>query len=268
MKPIKIIFSLLIVLSIFSFKQIPNPVIVGTSPKRSFEFYQIKTYLLSTVEQEKITDSFLEKAYLPALKKTGINSVGVFKLKKNSESERKIIIVIPFASWEQMVSLDEKLSKDKNYLSEGANYLNATYDQAPFIRIESVVLKSFSDHPFLVKPKITSSRLDRVYELRSYESATESIYNRKVDMFNAGGEIKLFDRLGFNAVFYGEVISGPKMPNLMYMTTFENQESRDAHWKSFVESPEWKLLLTLEKYKNTISHMDITFLYPTTYSDY
>ena len=47
-------------------------------------------------------------------------------------------------------------------------------------------------------------------------------------LLTPGGEIILFDRLDFNAVFYGEVISGSKMPNLMYMTTFDNQESRDA----------------------------------------
>ena len=69
-------------------------------------------------------------------------------------------------------------------------------------------------------------------------------------------------------MFYGEVVSGGKMPNLMYLTTFANQESRDAHWKAFVDSPEWKALLKMDKYKNTISHMDIVFLYPTDYSDY
>jgi hypothetical protein len=30
-------------------------------------------------------------------------------------------------------------------------------------------------------------------------------------MFNVGGEIDLFEQLGFNAVFYGEVISGAKL---------------------------------------------------------
>jgi hypothetical protein len=58
------------------------------------------------------------------------------------------------------------------------------------------------------------------------------------------------------------------MPNLMYLTTFANQQSRDEHWKAFSSSPEWKALLQMDKYKNTISHMDILFLYPTDYSDY
>ncbi len=87
-------------------------------------------------------------------------------------------------------------------------------------------------------------------------------------MFNEGGEITLFDELGFNAVFYGEVLSGSQMPNLMYMTTFANQESRDAHWKLFVDSSTWKTLSAMPEYQNNISHMDIQFLYPTEYSDY
>ena len=87
-------------------------------------------------------------------------------------------------------------------------------------------------------------------------------------MFNSGGEITLFDKLEFNAIFYGEVISGSKMPNLMYMTTFSDQESRDAHWKSFFESPEWDTLKNMEQYKNNVSKGDIYFLYPTSYSDY
>ncbi|MFV8370716.1 NIPSNAP family protein [Flavobacterium sp. LB2R40] len=168
----------------------------------------------------------------------------------------------------EFLTLDEKLAEDKMYLSSGAPYLKATYKQSNYLRIESVLLKAFSDHPLLTKPALNNSRTNRVYELRSYESATEAIYKNKVDMFNAGGEIKLFDRLAFNAVFYGEVISGAKIPNLMYMTTFANQESRDAHWETFVNSPEWKGLIAMEKYKNNISHIDITFLYPTDYSDY
>ena len=51
---------------------------------------------------------------------------------------------------------------------------------------------------------------------------------------------QFFEKLGFNAVFFGDVISGSDMPNLMYMTTFVDRESRDAHWTAFVDSPEWK----------------------------
>ena len=63
----------------------------------------------------------------------------------------------------------------------------------------------------LKAPTFNNARSERVYELRSYESATEQYNINKVEMFNVGGEIDLFEQLGFNAVFYGEVISGAKL---------------------------------------------------------
>jgi NIPSNAP len=244
-------------------------IISYNSSAQKRELYQIKTYNLKSEAQLTVTENFLKDAYLPALKRIGIKAVGVFKPKTfAADSIKKIVVVIPFASSKQFLQLENKLAKDQEYLSIGSPYLNAAYNQAPYVRIESVVLQAFTDHPLLTLPQLDSPRANRVYELRSYESATEAIYRRKVDMFNAGGEIKLFQRLQFNAVFYGEVLSGGKMPNLMYLTTFANQESRDNHWKAFVDSPEWKSLLTMDKYKNTISHIDILFLYPTDYSDY
>ena len=38
-------------------------------------------------------------------------------------------------------------------------------------------------------------------------------------------------------MFYASVLAGARMPNLMYMTTFENQAERDAHWKTFGDDP-------------------------------
>tara|TARA_R110000868_G_scaffold157599_1_gene384973 strand:- start:8694 stop:9491 length:798 start_codon:yes stop_codon:yes gene_type:complete len=265
MKTTKVLWLLILAFAITSFQSTTKT----TSQPR--EFYQLKTYILHSDEQVQATDKYLKEAYLPGLKRLGIKNIGVFKPKPNvtdTDTLKKIIVVIPFKSIDQFLNLDEKLAKDKLYLVAGADYLNANYKQAPYLRIESILLKAFVEHPFLTTPNLDSPRLNRVYELRSYESATEVIHANKVDMFNAGGEVKLFNRLEFNAVFYGQVISGAKMPNLMYMTTFKDQESRDAHWKAFSDSPEWKGLIAMEKYKNNISHIDITFLYPTDYSDY
>ena len=85
-------------------------------------------------------------------------------------------------------------------------------------------------------------------------------------MFNEGGENKIFFELGFQPVFFGEVISGSSMPNLMYMTTFENAASQAAHWNAFSSHPDWEVLRNLEKYKNTVSHIDKHLLHPTAYS--
>jgi hypothetical protein len=121
--------------------------------------------------------------------------------------------------------------------------------------------------PVLEVPKHKTPAAERVYELRSYEGHTEKIFQNKVKMFNAGDEIGLFKRLEFNAVFYSEVIAGSRMPNLMYMTTFSNMESRNAHWKTFVADPQWKTLSSMPEYQHNVSKIDIFLLYPTDYSD-
>jgi hypothetical protein len=270
MKLTQLLLLIVLFCTISSFKKITNNANISekNSPS-SREFYQIKTYILNSEAQVTITENYLKEAYLPALKRIGIKTIGVFKVRTiATDSIKKIIVLIPFSSLKEFLSIDDKLTKDNRYLAAGAVYLNATYKQSPYLRIESALLQAFKDHPFITIPALDSPKIDRVYELRSYESATETIYKNKVEMFNEGGEIKLFDRLAFNPVFYGEVLSGAKMPNLMYMTTFANQESRDSHWKAFVDSPEWKEMSALPKYQNNVSHMDITFLYPADYSDY
>jgi len=235
----------------------------------SREYYQLKIYTFDTDDQVLVTDNYLKDAYLPGLKKLGINSIGVFKPRPEAEDTvKRTYVLVPYSSLNQMLIIEENLLKDQSYQAAGRDYINASYDNPPYRRIESIVLRAFEDMAALQTPELDGPREDRIYELRSYESPTEKYYWNKVDMFNAGGEVKLFDRLEFNAVFYGEVISGPDMPNLMYMTTFANQENRDTHWKAFGEAPEWKELIAMPKYEHNVSHAVIIFLYPTEYSDY
>jgi hypothetical protein len=146
--------------------------------------------------------------------------------------------------------------------------MQAAWNKAPFVRMENIILKAFRLHLSMELPKLTGPKKDRIYELRSYEGPTELLYNAKVHMFNEGGEIKLFDRLGFNPVFYAEVLSGSRMPNLMYMTSFENRAEREAHWKAFFNAPEWKHISALPEYQHTVSKSDIIFLTAAEYSDF
>ena len=176
--------------------------------------------------------------------------------------------MMPAQSLDQVMNVAAKLNADKDYQLAGTEYINSVYTAPPYARIETIILQAFSLAPQLQLPKLNSTRKDRIYELRSYESATEKIFQNKVKMFNGGDEIGLFKRLNFNATFYGEVIAGSKMPNLMYMTCHENKTSRDANWKAFVDDPYWKKLSAMPEYQHNVSHIDISFLYPTEYSDY
>ncbi|MBK5279900.1 MAG: NIPSNAP family protein [Bacteroidia bacterium] len=233
------------------------------------EFYEIKTYTLKSKDQEAQVDVFLKSAYLPAMHKAGIKNVGVFKpVETDTTYGKRIYLLIPYTSLDQFLKITKTVFADKQFNSDGKEYLDAVYTNPPYVRIESVLLKAFIGMQKMQIPTLTGARSERIYELRSYESHTEKIHINKVEMFNKGDEVGLFKRLGFNAVFYGEVISGSHMPNLMYMTTFDNKASRDEHWKSFSADPQWKQLSAMPEYQHNVSKNTQYFLRPTEYSDY
>jgi len=236
--------------------------------KTKREFYQITVYHYTTSAQETMLDTYFQNALLPALHRMNIKNIGVFKNHANDTLSDKTLYVLMPVKWDDIVNIPAKLNNDKDYLSKGSEYLDAVYTSPPYSRMETIILQAFPLAPQMQLPKLTGPRKDRVYELRSYESATEKIFKNKVQMFNAGDEIGLFKRLNFNAVFYAEVISGAKMPNLMYMTCHENKVTRDANWKNFSGDPYWKKLSSMPEYQHNVSHIDINFLYPTEYSDY
>jgi hypothetical protein len=242
---------------------------LGQGQETQKEFYELKTYTIKNSDQEKRVDSYLANAYLPALKRHGISNIGVFKIRNDKFLvSNKIYVLIPYASLAQFESLEAALANDKSHLKAGNDYITAKYDNPPYERINSVLMRAFPEMPKMKPTQVTGPKSERVYELRSYESPTEATYKNKVAMFNEGGEVDLFKSLGFNAVFYAEVISGDKMPNLMYMTTFPNMEKRDALWESFFTSDKWTELKNDETYKNNMNKADIFLLYPTAYSDY
>jgi len=237
--------------------------------QKSKEFYQITVYHFNTSDQESAIDGYLKNAMVPALHRRGIKAVGVFKaIANDTATDKRIFVLIPFRHFDEIANLSSRLLEDQQYLANGKDYLDATFDKAPYTRMENIVLGAFELFPKMNVPTFTSPKADHVYELRSYESGTEKLHRNKVQMFNQGGEIKLFDRLKFNPVFYAAVIAGSHMPNLMYMTSFENMQERDAHWKTFGADPEWKQLSGLPQYQKNVSKADIMLLKAADYSDY
>ncbi|MFI5186081.1 MAG: NIPSNAP family protein [Chitinophagales bacterium] len=241
----------------------------NTDKKTTGEFYKLTIYHFKNAEQEKILDNYFQNALLPSLHRLKINNVGVFKSWANDTVTDKLIyVLIPASSLEWIVKLPDELKKDAAYSSAASEYLDAAYNNPPYARIETILLKAFPLAPQMKLPGLHADKKERVYELRSYESPTEKKFENKMQMFNQGDEIGLFKKLNFNAIFYSEVIAGSKMPNLMYMTSFENKADREEHWKTFVNDPYWKKLSAMPEYLNNVSHIDITFLYPANYSDF
>ncbi|MEO5648317.1 MAG: NIPSNAP family protein [Ginsengibacter sp.] len=255
-----VIFIVVVLLSL-------SPVIYGA--KSNGDFYQIKIYHLKNNEQIKLVDQYLEKVYLPALHRLNIKSIGVFKpIANDTSSMKSIYVLIPFMSPEAWMTLEENLSKDKIYVASAKSFREAPSDNAPYDKMESILLTAFPIQMHLFLPG--DKNAERVFELRSYESPTESLAEKKMSMFNTGGEVGIFKRLGFNPVFYGKVVSGTRMPNFMYMPVFDNIAQKDAQWNIFRNDPKWKEISSDPKYENkvSVSHIESISMHSTSYSDY
>lgn len=259
---------LLIALTVISITSCTVSIDREQSDKTTFDYFQLKVFNYETEEQEALLDKHFQEAFLPALHRAGIKHVGVFKpIEGLAEQKDLIMVLIPFQSMEQFEQLPAQLMEDSEYQQMGKAYIDAAHDAAPYSRIESVILRSFSATPMMVLPELETPRSERVYELRSYEAATEKLYNLKVEMFNKG-ESKLFQDLKFNPVFFGEVLSSAHMPHLMYMTTHADTAAQAENWDAFRVAPEWERMKNLERYQNTVSSITKYLLYPTEYSDY
>jgi hypothetical protein len=168
------------------------------APPQKQQYYEIKVYRIADNLQETRVDAFLKDAYLPALHRAGIPMAGVFKPVETDTTFGKIIyVLIPFNTIDKYMELPALLAKDKAYSEAGKSFLDAPYDKPPYKRLENILLKAFMNMPQMVAPKFLTPVTERIYELRSYESATEAKAVKKIEMFNQGGEIALFERLKF-----------------------------------------------------------------------
>ncbi|MDP4129318.1 MAG: NIPSNAP family protein [Bacteroidota bacterium] len=233
------------------------------------DIYEIQTYLLKSDRQIEATDQYLKNAYLPALHRLGIKHIGVFKpIANDTASLKKIFVLVTYPSLENWRKTKLVLQQDKQYAEAARPFTDADTSMIPFVRMESTLLDAFPKHTKLTPPAMDVNS-ETVYELRSYENPTEHLHFKKVSMFNQGGETGIFSRLGFNAVFYAEVLSGSHLPNLMYMIVFKNAGAHDELWKAFRDDPEWKKLSADPNYENpiSVSHIDSILMHRTDYSD-
>lgn len=230
--------------------------------KSNREFYELRVYTFTNATQQKIVEDYFQNSFIPALNRLGSMNVGVFT-ELNTDRQTRLFALIPYMSIKDFVKQESKLAMDSVYMQQGAAYLNAPLPTPDYDRIESSLLQAFINMPRLELPGASP----RIFELRQYQSPTEGAGKKKIEMFNKGGEISIFKRLGFKPVFYSETIIGAARPNLTYMVTFDNMEAHGRLWKAFGSDPEWIKLKTMPEYPDAlVSKITSTMLIPTAYS--
>jgi NIPSNAP len=242
-----------------------NPLGAAQTSDSAREYYELRKYHLTT-PQRKLADDFLRTALVPGLNRLGISPVGVFGVSIGPEGP-SIYVLMPSASVETLATAETRLAGDAEYMKAGAEFLNASSLEPTFVRMESSLLRALTAYPKLVVPPVTAQKGARMFELRTYESASDRDHKTKVDQVNSG-EVAIFNKSGFWPVFFGDALIGGKMPNLTYMIGFANLAERDKCWSAFFSAPETKTLFALPKYSapGIVSNVNNTILTPAAYS--
>lgn len=232
----------------------------------STQYCELRIYRIYDIEKQRIADAWMQDALIPALNRQKVKSVGAFHNLKDP-NDHSLFVLIPWPSLEAMEKSRDRLAADTTYQEAARPFLERDLksQKGVYDRIESRLTRGFAGMPTISVPDDFREHSDRVFELRLYESHTESYARRKVDMFNQG-EIDLMKEVGMAPVFFGETIVGPDMPNLIYMLSAHNEGEHNKHWDAFKASPKWAGMKDLPQYRDTVSKIRNWFLKPAVFS--
>ncbi len=221
------------------------------------ELYDLRLCRLASAEKQEALNAFLGKALIPALNRIGIGPVGVFKMMEGDVADEYLLL--PHKSLDSIVGMMAGLSEDGDFFAAGEAFLTAPKSDPAYVRMESSLLLAFDEMP---KVEVPSKKDSRLFQLRIYESHSVERGQKKIEMFNGGGEIAIFRDTGLSPVFFGEALIGTKLPNLTYMLGFDDMEANEKAWAAFRGDPRWQRLRTDPAYKDTVSNITNIMLRP------
>jgi len=218
---------------------------------------ELRRYRLRNGPMAARFTAYAKDALVPALGRAGIGPVGAWNVSLGASSPT-LHLLVPHKDAESVVSLDARLGADAEYAKAAASLLALPPADPPFERCDSSLVAAVPTQPGIVKPE--GSAATRVYELRTYRSPSEPAGHRKVDMFEAGGELAIFRRLGFQVVFFGRDLIGSGLPCLTYMLAWADPGARERGWLAFRDDPAWVKLRDLPQNADIVSGIDAYIL--------
>lgn len=232
--------------------------LTALSASSQTQVYELKVYEIEFFRSADLLHAYFEKALIPALNRQGAKNVGVFE-EVGESLPKKIYLLIPHKDIITFQNSERNLFADEEYKKTANPYLTADQSTIPFIRINTSLIHSTKEFPELNVPNDAG-----IYELRIYESHNEGALKSKLRMFE--DEFTIFADAGLPMVFYGKNISGNQMPSLTYMLSNTDLDENKIGWSNFINHPDWKKLISMDKYKGNMSDITRIFLKPMDYS--
>lgn len=231
------------------------------SPMPACKIFVVRNYLLKNGTQSARLHQFLKGALVPALKESGDVPIGVFEALIAPDMPQ-VMTIAGFPSFGHWQAGEAKLSE-----SPDLKKALAAWEQSPEAPYESYSERVLAVTPFSPPLTLANDGDPRVFELRVYHSPTRRQLVALNDRF-AGPEITIFHRCGIFPILYTNAITGENLPNLTYLTPFENLAAREKAWATFAADPQWIKVRaeSIEKFGQISSVMHISLWKATDYS--
>lgn len=221
------------------------------------EIYEWRVYTLNNGGEA--LDTFYKETLIPAYNRKDI-LVAAFKPYKPGEKEMRYCLFI-YPDIATFHKVKKEIWQDPVFAKAAQPFYTTTAPSPLYSNFETYLCEAFDKIP--IHRKADPSRT--LFEIRIYWSPNEEANQRKVKMFNVD-EIDIFDKVGINSVCYGEILAGPRMPALMYLTWYKDEATRAEAWKQFGQHPDWQRIRVMEEYANTATNNQSIFLTPMPYS--
>lgn len=239
-----------------------EPLAQGASGGAAPVVYELRRYRLHTGVMATRLGTYLKDAFVPAVGRLGIGPVGVFNVAVGEGPTVHVLIPHPDAA--SVLTLVDRLAKDAEYVKAAEPLRGLPSGDPPYIRVDSTLSVGVPSFPGIAKPAGASAGPGRLFELRTYRSHSVLAHRKKVEMFEQGGELGIFKRVGLETVFFARDVAGAGLPSLTYMLVFADAATREKSWDVFRQDPEWLKLRAQPGYADAeiVSGITSTILRP------
>ncbi len=231
------------------------------------QLLELRRYQFRFGPMEARFAEYAKGALIPALNRAGVKPVGAFTVVFGGDTPAAYLL-LPHAGPDSVASLAGRIASDAEYMRAATAFRGLPATDPPYVRRDSSLMTAFDAFPAVEVPAGPAAVPGRVFELRTYESHNENAGLKKIEMFEKGGEIGIFRRVGLRPVFFGRNAVGPRLPSLTYMLVFPDLATREKNWAVFRDDPEWVKLRGMPGYSNAeiLTNINVQVLRPTDYS--
>jgi len=234
-----------------------------TSAQSKTRIYMMETYYFKQGSQPARFHEYMSKAALPALSKVHSGPKLVMDALVGPHTPQTIVI-LGFQSVQELWAVRGKLNLDQELDKAYQEWQSGP--EAPFEQQVNTLLES-TDYAHEMVALDPPPGKPRIFELRVYHSPSYRTLKSLHERF-AGPEGKLFHKSGIHPILYSSTVIGPNMPNLTYLTPFEDLATREKAWDTFGSDPEWLKVRQdwITKNGQVTTHNEILLYRATAYS--